>query len=100
MFSAHRLIMLYICTKFHASVSELLGGQEIMTDGQTERRTDNVITIGIPPTFSDGALTKFLAYIYILFNQNLDETSFISAEIETVKIYSSFSAYFGIASMT
>ena len=38
--SAHRLVMLYICTRFHESVSDLLGGHKIMTDGQTNGWTD------------------------------------------------------------
>ena len=29
--------------------------------------------------------TKFIVYIYIRFNRNLDEKSYISAEIEAVK---------------
>ena len=41
--SAHRVLMLYIYTKFHENVqrvSALLSRHEIMTYGQTDRRTD------------------------------------------------------------
>ena len=40
---------------------------------------------------------KFIAYIYIRFNQNFDEKSCISAKIEAVNIYTQFSANCGIA---
>ena len=43
----------------------LLSGHEIMTDGQTYRRTEKLITIGPPPTSSGGALMS---------NQNNIET--------------------------
>ena len=33
---------------------------------------------------------KLIAYIYIRFNQNLDEKSYISANIEAVSIYTHF----------
>ena len=53
-------MILYISTKFHENISkvffELLCGHEIMTDGQTDVRTDNVITKRAPPTSSDGTL--------------------------------------------
>ena len=42
-----RLIMLYICNKFHEvpqRAVELSSGLEIMTDRQTDRQADNVIT--------------------------------------------------------
>ena len=47
------LIYLY---KVSQRVSEILGGHEIMTHGQTDRRMDKVITIGPPPTSSGKAL--------------------------------------------
>ena len=46
LFSAHRLIMVYICTNFHENilngirVMELWSGHEKLTDGQTDVRTD------------------------------------------------------------
>ena len=40
---------------------------------------------------------KFIAYIYIRFNQNFDEKSYINAKIEAVNIYTQFSANCGIA---
>ena len=41
--------------KIFQRVSELLGGHEIMTDGQTDRQ---IITKGPPETSSGGALIK------------------------------------------
>ena len=35
----------------------------------------------------------FIAYIYIRFNKNLDEKSYISAKIEAVNIYTPFFCY-------
>ena len=53
LFSAHRLMILYICTKFYENISKdflviaRTRNHDGQTDRRTDRRTDKGITIGL-----------------------------------------------------
>ena len=60
--SAYCLIILYFCTKFHEnnSMGFRVTQRTENHDGQTDRWTDKVITLGPPQTSSGGALKNFV----------------------------------------
>ena len=53
-FSAHRVMILYICTMFHEYISNSLTVTERTRND--DRQMDDVITIGPPETPTSGAL--------------------------------------------